>query len=104
MTVSRALPSGFSADAERSATLPAHYYYDPAIFAREKEAIWFKTWQFVGWTQDVRQPGDYFTASILDQLILVVRGKKGELRAFYNVCMHRGHVLAEGKGNKSIFT
>ena len=94
----------FHPNPELSYTLPAHYYYDPQIFEREKEEIWFKTWQFAGFAQDLPQPGDYLTTEIIDQKILVVRAKDGRLRAFYNVCMHRGHVLAEGQGNKSIFT
>ena len=94
----------FRREAERSGTLPAHYYFDPEIFAREKEEIWFKTWQFVGYLSDLEQPGDYITADLLDQKILIVRGKDRRLRAFYNVCMHRGHILAEGKGNKTILT
>ncbi len=94
----------FTADPTTSATLPGHYYYDPEIFAREAEEIFFKTWQFVGFTFDLQSPGDYITADLLDQQILVVNGKDGNLRAFYNVCMHRGHILAEGKGNKTNFT
>jgi phenylpropionate dioxygenase-like ring-hydroxylating dioxygenase large terminal subunit len=80
------------------------YYYDPEIFAAEKEQIWCKTWQYVGYLGDLTEPGDYITANILDQLIFVIRAASGELRAFYNVCMHRGHILVEGKGNKRIIT
>ena len=94
----------FHPDPEHSATLPGSYYVDPEIYEREKEEVWFKTWQFVGYAADLRDPGDYITADLLDQKILISRGKDGALRAFYNVCMHRGHILAEGKGNKSIFT
>ena len=94
----------FRREPELSGTLPAHYYFDPEVFQREKEEIWFKTWQFVGYTLDLKEPGDYITTELLDQQILIVRGKDGPLRAFYNVCMHRGHILAEGQGNKTIFT
>ena len=94
----------FSDDPERSATLPAYFYYDPAIDQREREAIWFKTWQFVGWTHDLKNPGDYFAATVLDQPIFVIRSKDGRLRAFYNACSHRGHTLVEGRGNKAIVT
>ncbi len=94
----------FRREPELSGTLPASYYYDLEVFEREKEAIWLKTWQFVGYTFDLRQLGDYITADILDQKVFIVRGKDDELRAFYNVCMHRGHVLVEGKGNRTIFT
>ena len=94
----------FTADGKHSATLPAVLYYDPEVAEREKQEIFFKTWQFVGFIADVGQPGDYLTYDLLDQKILVSRGKDGQLRAFYNVCMHRGHILTEGQGNKSIFT
>ena len=94
----------FTPDPDTSATLPARYYFDPDIYRREAEEIFFKTWQFVGFTSDLEKPGDYITAEILDQKVFVVRARDGRLRAFHNVCMHRGHVLAEGKGNKTIFT
>ncbi len=96
--------SRFHPDPELSATLPGYYYHDADIYEHEKQEIWFKTWQFAGYISDLQDPGDYITADLLDQKILVSRGKDGTLRAFYNVCMHRGHILAEGKGNKSIFT
>jgi len=94
----------FDPDPEKSGTLPGHYFIDPAIYQREIEEIFFKTWQFVGWSHDVKEPGSYFTADLLDQKILVTRGKDNKLCAFYNVCMHRGHILAEGKGSKAVFT
>ena len=94
----------FTPDALTSATLPAYLYYDPEIAEREKRDIFFKTWQFVGFVTDVKEPGAYLTYDLLDQKVLVSRGKDGALRAFYNVCMHRGHILAEGMGNKTIFT
>jgi len=94
----------FGPDPELSATLPSHYFYDPEIYEREKEAVFYKTRQFAGYLGDLQIPGDYITAEIIDQKIVVVRGKDQQLRAFYNVCMHIGHVLAEGAGNKSIFT
>ena len=94
----------FLPDADRSATLPAYYFFDPEIYEREKEAVFYKTWQFAGYLHDLRNPGDFITTEIIDQKILVVRAKDQQLRAFYNVCMHRGHVLAEGSGNRSFFT
>ena len=94
----------YSPDPDSALTLPSHYYYDPDIFEREKEEIWFKTWQYVGFVDDLANPGDYITDKIVDQQIFVIRAKSGELRAYYNVCMHRGHILVEGKGNKTILT
>ena len=96
--------NSFHPEAERSATLPAHYYYDPDIARREKEEVFYKTWQFVGYRHDLAEAGSYLTATIVDQPIFVVRAKDGKLRAFYNVCMHRGHILLEGKGNVRMIT
>ena len=106
MTLQYEAPTGntFSPDPEHSGTLPAYYYYDPKIYEREKEAIWFRSWQLVGYLHDLQNTGDFITADLLDQKILVCRNKEGDLKAYYNVCMHRGHILAEGKGNRSIFT
>ena len=98
-------PTGrFHPVAEYSATLPSHYYCAPEIYQREKEEIFFKSWQYAGALEDLQKPGDYVTSRIFDQQILVLRAKDGDLRAFYNVCMHRGHILAEGKGNKTVIT
>lgn len=100
----RTPPLGFSADPEHSATLPAHYYFDPAIFAQEREAIFFTSWQFVGFAHNLSAPGDYITAEIIDQKVFVICAKGGELRAFHNVCMHRGHVLLEDAGSVRAIT
>ena len=94
----------FHPDPEHSDTLPRTYYWDPDIFAREKEEIFFKTWQFVGYVSELRSPGDFVTATIIDQPVFVIRAKEGALRAYYNVCMHRGHILLEGKGNVRMIT
>ena len=96
--------SHFSENAHRSATLPASWYYDPAIFEVERQAIFFSTWQFVGYLDDLANALDYITANLLDQEVFIIRGKDGELRGFHNVCMHRGHVLLEGKGNVGLIT
>ena len=94
----------FVADADNSGTLPPHFYFADEIYELEKENIWFKTWQYVGLVEDLNSPGDYITADIIDQKMFVVRDKAGGLRAYYNVCMHRGHILVEGKGNRTILT
>ena len=88
----------FSPVAEESYTLPAHYYYDKDIFEREKEAIWFKTWQYACSLQDISEPGSFFTTMILDQPVVVTKDRTGKVRAFYNVCKHRGHMLVRGSG------
>jgi choline monooxygenase len=93
-----------NSDARDSRTLPGTYYYDPAIFEREKEKIFYKNWQFFAHTSQLREPGDYIAKTIIDQDIIVVRGQDMKLRAFYNVCPHRGATLIDnGAGNRKTF-
>lgn len=78
--------------------LPGRYYTDPAIFEEEKRAIFYRTWQCLGHVSMLPEKGSYFTASIVDQEIAVTRGDDGEIRAFFNICRHRGHPLLKGSG------
>jgi len=84
-------------------TLPAGAYTDAAVLAREQELIFARTWQIVGRSEQVRAPGDYFCCQVAGRPVLVVRGTKGELRAFYNVCRHRAGPPAEGCGSRKVF-
>ncbi len=93
-----------TADPAHSFTLPARYYTARDIFEREKEAIFFRSWQYVGHAEELSEVGSYITASVLDQGIFVARGKDGELRAFYNVCSHRAHELLRGAGRARVIT
>ena len=96
---------GIHPDPELSYTIPGHYYHDPAVFSREVEEIFLKTWQFAGYAGDVAEAGDYLTFRLFDQNVVIVRGGDGRLRAFHNVCQHRGHELVpDGRGNRSTFT
>ena len=88
----------FTPDPEQSYTVPARYSYAPDVFEREKDAIFYRTWQYVGHASQLAEPGCYLTASIHEQNVFVIRGDDGELRAFYNVCQHRGHELLQGTG------
>ena len=81
-------------------TLPARWYIEPEFLALEAEKIFYKTWQPVGRAEDVLRAGDFFTCDVLDQPLVVVRNRAGELRAFYNVCAHRAAVVAHGRGNR----
>jgi phenylpropionate dioxygenase-like ring-hydroxylating dioxygenase large terminal subunit len=93
-----ALTLDISAQASSSRTLPGWVYTDQAVFEREREAIHFRSWHYAGTTHELVKPGDYLTASIVDQSIIVIRGQDGELRGFYNVCQHRAHELLRGRG------
>jgi phenylpropionate dioxygenase-like ring-hydroxylating dioxygenase large terminal subunit len=87
---------------ETSFTLSAAYYTDPAVYEREKELIFYRTWQYVAPKGLFQKPGDYVTVQICDQNVFVIMGGDGALRAFYNVCRHRAHeLLSEPHGNVS---
>ena len=85
---------------QESFTLPSWMYTDREVFEREKEQIFYRTWQYVAHESLFAEPGDYITLRICDQNIFVVRGRDGVPRAFYNVCQHRAHeLLPDGTGN-----
>jgi choline monooxygenase len=94
------LVGAFDPDAPlaRAATPPAGWYSDPRFYALERERLFFRTWQAVGHVFQVERPGGYFTVDLAGEPIVVVRGEDGALRAFYNVCRHRGTVVARGEG------
>ncbi len=90
--------------AEAGWTLPARYYTDPAIFEREKERIFLRSWLWVGHESQIQEPGSYLTFDIYDQGVALVRGQDGTIRAFHNVCQHRAHRLFEGAGRIAVIT
>ena len=59
--------------------LEPRYYLDPAIYEREKQEVFYKTWQYAGHVSQVAKPGDYFAFTVLDQSLFCVRGKDGLL-------------------------
>lgn len=81
-------------------TLHSRYYTDPAFYEFDKEQIFYRTWQYVGHVSDIAKVGDFFTTKVADESLLIVRGEDQQVRAFYNVCRHRAHLLASGRGNR----
>ncbi|MGE0527816.1 MAG: aromatic ring-hydroxylating dioxygenase subunit alpha [Bdellovibrionales bacterium] len=81
----------------------ANFYNDQAQLEREK-LILFRDFPFVvGFSSQVRTPGDFFVFEFGKESILVVRDHEGRLRAFANFCRHRGMRLAQGSGNVKAF-
>lgn len=78
----------------RSETIPSAWYVDPAFHAVDRDAVFARSWQNVGSVDQVREPGQFLVATVADNPIIVVRGNDGALRAFFNVCRHRGGPLA----------
>ena len=89
---------------EPGRTLPAAYYTDNAVFERVCSDIFMRSWQLAGHVSQLPEVGDYLTLTIIDQDLFVLRGADGQLRAFYNVCQHRGHRLVSGAGHMKRLT
>lgn len=86
-------------NADTSFTLPARAYTDPEVLEQERERIFSKYWKYVGGVSQVAEPGEFITTSIAGYEIMVLRGDDGEIRAFHNVCPHRGSkILGEDCG------
>lgn len=85
-------------------TIPAYTYYDPAVYELELQHLFRHTWYLAGPLAQLADPGDYLTCEAVQVPIVVTRDLDGELRGFVNVCRHRFHKVALGKGNRNALT
>jgi phenylpropionate dioxygenase-like ring-hydroxylating dioxygenase large terminal subunit len=81
-------------------TLPWTWYADPEILRREGDRIFARAWQYVGHSGQVAEDGSFFASSAGQIPVVVTRARDKRLRAFLNVCRHRGHVVAAGEGQR----
>ena len=98
------ISDGYDAVASRSRSIHSDCYLEPQFLQIEQEQVFAKTWQFLCHEEQLREPGSYVTADIQGQSIVAMRDTQGELRAFYNVCKHRGHELLSGAGKVKAVT
>jgi phenylpropionate dioxygenase-like ring-hydroxylating dioxygenase large terminal subunit len=73
-------------------------YWSREFMQREWDHLWTKTWLIVGRADQVREAGEYFTKEIGRESVLVTHGSDSRIRAFYNVCQHRGNRLVNAEG------
>ncbi|WP_342363930.1 aromatic ring-hydroxylating dioxygenase subunit alpha [Terrarubrum flagellatum] len=78
-------------------------YISKEFMQREWDHLWTKVWLMGCNEQQIPEPGDYLTTEIGRESILLVRQPDRRVRAFYNVCQHRGNRLMVGRGNASTF-
>ncbi|HEX4575007.1 MAG TPA: aromatic ring-hydroxylating dioxygenase subunit alpha [Gemmatimonadales bacterium] len=78
-------------------TLPGEYYTSPEIYATELDLIFLRRWLCVGRAAELASPGDFVQRTVAGESVIVVRGQDGAIRAFYNVCRHRGTRLCEAE-------
>ena len=74
-------------------TLAGHYYTDPDVFAREQQHVFEQMWICAVRSSDLAKPGAFRKVQVGRESVLVIRGRDGGLRAFLNVCRHRGAQL-----------
>ena len=85
-------------------SLEQRFYTDPEIYALELENIVTRNWIFAGHTSQLAEAGDYLVLNVTNESAIVVRGDDGEIRAFANVCRHRGSIVClDKKGNTRKF-
>jgi len=86
-------------------TLPARWYHDPAVYARERESIFRRHWWPLAREAALAAPGAYAAGEIAGWPAFVVRGRDGALRGFHNVCRHRaGPLLRDAAGRCAALT
>ncbi|HEV2183466.1 MAG TPA: aromatic ring-hydroxylating dioxygenase subunit alpha [Candidatus Acidoferrales bacterium] len=85
-------------------TIPSSWYVDARIAELENDAVFGRNWQAIGRASQVAESGQFFTAEVAGERIVVVRGPDRELRAFYNVCRHHAAaVVTEAEGHAANF-
>jgi choline monooxygenase len=82
-------------------TIPWSWYVDPTVLGLEQERIFHRFWQYVGRTEEISEPGSFHTSRAGDIPVLLVRDEGGTLRAFLNVCRHRGSIVCKGSGRRN---
>ena len=95
---------------DQPVVIPAEAYVSPEYARAEHERLWRKVWLQAGRVEDIPNPGDYITYDIGDNSVIVLRGEDGAIRAFHNVCTHRGRRLVDtpagqrnARGNRKSF-
>jgi phenylpropionate dioxygenase-like ring-hydroxylating dioxygenase large terminal subunit len=86
-------------------SIPGSRYHSKEFFAQEWERMWTKVWLLLGREDEIPEPGDYQMEEVGPESILMVRQQDGSVRAFYNVCQHRGaRLIFNEAGTVDAFT
>ncbi len=82
-------------------TLPWSWYTDPTVLRLEQERIFHHAWQYVARRDEISDPGSYLATAAGEIPVVLTRDENGELRAFLNICRHRGSLVCEGAGKRA---
>ena len=89
---------GPDADPLDDLSLPGWLYHDPEFFEAEQQAFLRAAPQVVCHQNEIAEPGEWRSLEYLGESVIVIRGDDGAVRAFHNVCRHRGSRLVDGSG------
>ena len=89
---------------ERAHAMPPSVYTSQEFMEQEIEGVFAKDWYCVGRADALKEPGDYVTAELARQPVVVLRDRDGTLKALSNVCLHRMSTMLEGRGNARAVT
>ncbi|XP_028052848.1 choline monooxygenase, chloroplastic [Camellia sinensis] len=88
---------------EEALTPPSSWYTQPSFLSLEFDRVFFRGWQAVGCTEQIKESGNFFTGRLGNVEYVVCRDDNGNVHAFHNVCRHHASLLASGSGLLSCF-
>jgi phenylpropionate dioxygenase-like ring-hydroxylating dioxygenase large terminal subunit len=103
MTSSSPFPDAFPAATDQDVSMQPGYYFEDSVQQQERERIFARCWNFVGFAEQVAEHGQFLTVEIGGTSV-VVQNFQGELRALHNVCTHRFAKIQEEKCGKRALT
>ena len=81
-------------------TLPGRDYHSAEVFEAERERVFARNWFYVGRADTLQEPGDFVTADVAGESVIVLKAKDGSVGGFYNVCRHRGARLCDAASGR----
>src|SRR5437867_3012298 len=91
-------------DRRKGFTLDREFYVSAEILELDISRVFFTQWLYVGHESQIPEPGDFITYEIAGERIIVARTEGGSLKAFFNVCRHRGaRIVPQACGNVPAF-
>jgi phenylpropionate dioxygenase-like ring-hydroxylating dioxygenase large terminal subunit len=102
-SVSQILETALCDCVDHNQALPAEFYTSEDLLRLETDKLFKAGWLCLGRTDEVKNVGDYFTATLLGEPVIVVRSHTDKINVLANVCRHRGMPVAEGRGNSKRF-
>lgn len=89
---------------ETPRSMPPSFYRDNAMLPAEIDELFINGWVCLGRSDEIPNPGDYFTLDMFDEPLIITRNQNLAISVLSNVCRHRGSQILSGKGNSKRFT